>query len=100
MMLQLKNIESCYGAIRAIHDVNMNVNANQVVGIIGANGTGKSTLLRTIAGLILPTKGTIFYDGEDVTNIPSHGMVRKNVILVPYYKLFGQRYAIYWRVYP
>jgi len=83
MVLQLKSIESRYGAIRAIHDVNMNVNENQVVSIIGANGTGKSTLLRTIAGLMLPHKGTIFYDGEDVTNIPSHGMVRKNVILVP-----------------
>ena len=83
MLLQLKNVESCYGAIRAIHEIDMNVNENQVVSIIGANGTGKSTLLRTIAGLILPTKGTIFYDGEDVTTTPSHRMVRKHVILVP-----------------
>lgn len=82
-MLQLKNVESCYGAIRAIHEINMKVDENQVVSIIGANGTGKSTLLRTIAGLILPNKGTIFYDGEDVTNTPSHRMVRKHVILVP-----------------
>ena len=83
MLLQLKNVESCYGAIRAIHEINMNVNENQVVSIIGANGTGKSTLLRTIAGLILPTKGTIIYDGEEVTTAPSHRMVRKHVILVP-----------------
>lgn len=82
-MLRLNNVEACYGAIRAIHDVSIEVQENQVVAIIGANGAGKSTLLRTIAGLMVPTKGQIFFDDEDVTFTPSHEMVRKGVILVP-----------------
>ena len=82
-MLKLKNVESCYGRIRAIHNVNINVEKSQAIGVIGANGAGKSTLLRTIAGLILPTNGEIFFYDEDVTSVPSHGMVRRGVILVP-----------------
>lgn len=82
-MLKLSNVESCYGRIKAIHNVNINVEKRQIIGIIGANGAGKSTLLRTIAGLILPTSGKIFFCKEDVTSVPSHGMVRRGVILVP-----------------
>jgi len=82
-MLRLNNVEAGYGAIKAIHDVSIEVQKNQVVAIVGANGVGKSTLLRTIAGLMIPTLGQIFFDNEDVTFVPYYKRVRKGIVLVP-----------------
>ena len=68
-ILELKNIHSGYGSIKALKDVSLKVYPGEVVAIIGANGAGKSTTLMTICGIVTPEKGEVFYQGESITKM-------------------------------
>jgi branched-chain amino acid transport system ATP-binding protein len=82
-MLKLESIEVSYGAIRAVRDVSIEVPAGEVVAIIGANGAGKSTLLKSIVGLEPVADGRIFFEGKDITSVPSHKRTPLGVALSP-----------------
>jgi len=82
-MLEISNLEVSYGAIRALHGVSLKVPEGSIVTLIGANGAGKSTLLRAISGLVRVGEGTVTYDGEDITNRPSHQIVARGLCHVP-----------------
>jgi branched-chain amino acid transport system ATP-binding protein len=82
-MLEVSDLEVSYGAIRALHGVSLKVPEGSIVTLIGANGAGKTTLLRTISGLVRSTGGTVSYDGEDITNHPSHRIVARGLCHVP-----------------
>ncbi|HWW48260.1 MAG TPA: ABC transporter ATP-binding protein [Xanthobacteraceae bacterium] len=82
-MLRLEGIDAGYGATTILHNVSLEVNAGEVVTIIGANGAGKTTTLRTIAGLLQPTAGRVFFEGEDVTRLQSHDIVERGITLIP-----------------
>jgi branched-chain amino acid transport system ATP-binding protein len=82
-MLEVEGINSYYGNIHALKDVSLHVEQGEVVTIIGANGAGKSTMLKTASGLLKPRTGSIRLAGEDLTRFPAHEIVMKGVIQVP-----------------
>ena len=83
MLLEFKNIVAAYGSITALKNVSFNVEEGQVVSLIGANGAGKTSTMRTITGLLKPSEGQVFFNGEDVTGLPTHKLVEKGISLVP-----------------
>ncbi len=83
MMLEIKDLQVAYGGIQALKGISMEVNQGEICTLIGANGAGKSTTLRAISALEKPKAGSIFYNGEDITNKPSRYMVEKGLIMVP-----------------
>ena len=76
-MLEVQNINSYYGKIHALKDVSISVERGEIVTIIGANGAGKSTMLRTTSGLLKPRSGSIRLEGEDLTRLRPHEIVMK-----------------------
>ena len=83
MMLELQDLTVSYGGIQALKGINLQVGEGEIVTLIGANGAGKSTTLRTISGLEKPQGGKILYNGVDITGKPSKYMVQNGLILVP-----------------
>lgn len=71
-ILEVKNLEVNYGAIKAIKGVSLHVNQGEIVTIIGGNGAGKSTLMKTISGLEPAASGEVYFEGQNVTNMPGH----------------------------
>lgn len=82
-MLDINDINVYYGAIHAIKGVSLNVNEGEIVTLIGANGAGKSTTLRTISGLLKPKTGTIKFLDKDIAGMPAHKIVREGISQVP-----------------
>jgi len=82
-LLDIKDLWVSYGAIRALHGISFHVDEGEVVTLIGANGAGKSTTLRTISGLLPVDRGQIIYEGEDITYAEASVIVRKGIIQVP-----------------
>jgi branched-chain amino acid transport system ATP-binding protein len=82
-MLEVENVNTYYGQIHALKDVSITVDKGEIVTIIGANGAGKSTMLKTTSGLLRPRRGKITLEGEDITGIKAHEIVMKGVIQVP-----------------
>jgi branched-chain amino acid transport system ATP-binding protein len=82
-MLSVSGLCASYGAIRAVTDLSFAVGAKSMVAILGANGAGKSTTLRSIAGLHRPVRGSIKLDGEEISTLPVHRVVRRGLALVP-----------------
>jgi branched-chain amino acid transport system ATP-binding protein len=83
MSLILENISVSYGAIRAIQDISFEVKKGQIVTLIGANGAGKTTTLRAISGLVKPISGRVVFDGQDLTKLKAHEIVRKRISHAP-----------------
>lgn len=82
-MLEISNIDVYYGAIHAIKGLSLQVKAGEIVTLIGANGAGKSTTLRTISGLLKPKSGDINYMGRSITNLPVQEIVKLGLSHVP-----------------
>jgi branched-chain amino acid transport system ATP-binding protein len=82
-MLKLKSIESYYGKIQALKGISLEVPAGEIVAILGANGAGKSTTLRTISGLIQPARGEIVFEGSAIHRMSPHKIVRTGISQVP-----------------
>ena len=82
-MLRLQEVHAHYGAIHALKGINLEVEEGQIVTLIGANGAGKSSTLMAISGIIRPTSGRIIFEGEDLTHLPSHAIVRRGISQVP-----------------
>ena len=82
-ILEIDNLETHYGKIHALRGISLSVETGRIVTLLGANGAGKSTTLRSISGLIRATSGTIRYMGEDITRTPAHDIVKKRLIHVP-----------------
>jgi branched-chain amino acid transport system ATP-binding protein len=82
-MLTLKNLSCRYGAVRALEDVDLHVNAGEVVTLIGANGAGKSTTLKAIAGLVHPVAGDILFEGRSIARGHAHKIAGMGLSLVP-----------------
>ena len=82
-MLEIKDLEVYYGMIQAIKGISFEVNQGEVIALIGANGAGKTTILHTISGLIAPKKGSITFEGQEITKIPAHKIVENGLAQVP-----------------
>ena len=82
-MLELRDIDVFYGEVQALRGVSLSVEAGQIVTLIGANGAGKSTTLRTISGLLRPSRGTIRFDGRELNGTEPHDITQSGLIHVP-----------------
>jgi len=82
-LLSLTNVESAYGPIKAIRGISLNVRRGQIATVLGSNGAGKSTILKTISGIIDPRKGTVSFKGEDITAHDPAQIVRRGLVQVP-----------------
>ena len=82
-MLELKGVNVYYGAIHAVKDISLTVNQGEIVTLIGANGAGKSTTLRTISGLLRPKSGSISFEGKEIAGVKAHEIVRQGISQVP-----------------
>lgn len=82
-MLELDNIHTYYGNIHALKGISLTVDQGEIVTLIGANGAGKSTTLRTITGLLRPRQGSIKLNGEDLSKYKAHNIVYKGIAMVP-----------------
>lgn len=82
-VLELRNIHVAYGAIRAVQGICLELHEGELVSLIGANGAGKSTVLKTIAGLLQASQGEILYRGKPLAQIPPHQRIARGLALVP-----------------
>ena len=82
-MLEMENVHAYYGNIHALKDLSLQIDRGEIVTLIGANGAGKSTTLRTLSGLLKPRRGAIRLEGEDLMRYKPHQIVEKGVVQVP-----------------
>ncbi len=82
-LLELKNVDVHYGRIQAIHQMSFSVEEGEIVSLIGANGAGKSTTMKTISGILNPSSGSILFEGEDITKMKAHIRVVKGISQAP-----------------
>jgi branched-chain amino acid transport system ATP-binding protein len=82
-LLELKNVHSYYGNIHALKGISLTVDTGEIVTLIGSNGAGKSTTLRTISGLLPPREGEILLEGQRIDKVPAHKVVDRGVLQAP-----------------
>jgi branched-chain amino acid transport system ATP-binding protein len=82
-LLQTRSLAAGYGDFQALFGINVEVGAGEIVALIGANGAGKSTFLKTVAGLLRPTAGQVLYKGAPIAGMPAASIVGKGIALVP-----------------
>ena len=82
-MLEVKGLQVYYGVIQALKDISFEVNQGEVIALIGANGAGKTTTLHTLTGLLPAKKGSIVFEGKDITKMPAHKIVEMGIAHVP-----------------
>ncbi|MCQ4923117.1 ABC transporter ATP-binding protein [Tissierella carlieri] len=82
-MLTIKNLHVSYGGIKALRGINISIEENKIVTLIGANGAGKSSTLRAIMNLVKKEDGKVEYDGDDLTNLKTMDIVKKGIALSP-----------------
>jgi branched-chain amino acid transport system ATP-binding protein len=82
-LLALANVESAYGPIRAVRGVSLTVRRGEIATVLGSNGAGKSTILKTICGVLAPTRGSVFFKGDDITARDPADIVRRGLVHVP-----------------
>src|SRR5512136_2519092 len=83
MLLEVKDMAVSYGAIKALQGISFNVDEGEIVTLIGANGAGKSTTLKTISGLLRPKSGSVRYKGDELTSVAAERIVSRGVVHVP-----------------
>ena len=83
LILELNDVHTYYGAIHALKGISLEVHRGEIVTLLGANGAGKSTTLRSINGLQRPRQGSIRFNGQDITEIPAHEIVRRGIAQSP-----------------
>jgi branched-chain amino acid transport system ATP-binding protein len=82
-LLEIKKVTACYGRIPVLHDVSIDIQLGEIVALIGANGAGKTTTMMTILGRPRASEGRIVFDGEDITELPTHTIARLRIAQSP-----------------
>ena len=82
-MLELRDVSTHYGAICAVNGVSLQVQRGEIVSLIGSNGAGKTTLIMTLCGNPRASSGSIWFEGEEITNLPTHQTMRKGIAISP-----------------
>ena len=79
-LLRIENLQVYYGPIHAVKNVSFHLEQGEILSLIGANGAGKSTILKTISGIQPPKSGSVYFEGTDITHMPPHKIVRKGLV--------------------
>jgi len=82
-LLKVEGLQVAYGGIQAVKGIDLEIRSGELVALIGANGAGKTTSLKTLCGLLRPAAGHITYAGEDISHLPAHGFAERGLVLVP-----------------
>ncbi|MDK2373377.1 MAG: ABC transporter ATP-binding protein [Candidatus Korarchaeota archaeon] len=82
-MLEIRGLNAGYGEVQVLWDVSLRVNRGEIVSLIGANGAGKTTTLKSVMGIVRPFSGEIEFNGEGITGLPTHRIVKMGLSLVP-----------------
>jgi branched-chain amino acid transport system ATP-binding protein len=82
-LLEIKNINCYYGDVQVVYDVSLHINEGEIISLIGGNGAGKSTMIRTISGLMKPRSGEILFEGQPIHTLRPEKIVEKGIIQVP-----------------
>jgi branched-chain amino acid transport system ATP-binding protein len=82
-LLRLEGVDAYYGDLQALYDVSLEVEQGRVFALVGANAAGKSTTLRVISGLVVPRRGRVVLDDQDLTHVPAHQRVDRGIVQVP-----------------
>ena len=82
-LLQVEHLDAFYGQVQALYDMNISVDSGQIVALLGSNGAGKSTTLKTLSGLIRKTRGTVKFMGKDILRLEPHQIVDRGIVHVP-----------------
>jgi len=93
-MLELHDVNCHYGKVHVLRGVSLRVDEGEIVSVVGPNAAGKTTTLRTIAGLKPPSSGTVRYLGEDITALAAFGRVRRGLVLVPEGRQIFPRFSV------
>lgn len=93
-ILKVTDMYAGYGGVPVLHGISLEVCEGELVAIVGANGAGKTTTMRTIAGLMRPTRGSVEFYEEDVTGLPAHVMVKKGLTYVPEGRRLFQKLSV------
>ncbi len=94
-LLEIKDLEVFYGMIQAIKGISFEVNEGEIVTLIGANGAGKTTTMQSIMGLVPIKRGTVTYNGQDITKVPGHKIVHLGMTQVPEGRRIFQELTVY-----
>ena len=78
-MLKIKSISKHFGGVKALNDLNLEVEEGEIFGVIGPNGSGKSTLINVICGVFLPSKGDVIFEGQILSENPIHQRLKKGI---------------------
>lgn len=82
-LLEIQDLSSGYGGVQILWDVSLELEAGKLTALVGSNGVGKTTLLRAVVGLLKPWRGSVTFDGRDVTRVSPHAKAAQGVVLVP-----------------
>jgi branched-chain amino acid transport system ATP-binding protein len=82
-MLEIRNIDVCYGDVQVVWDVSFSVQSGEIAALIGANGAGKSTILKTISGIVKPSGGKIIFDGKEINQMEPYDLIETGLAHVP-----------------
>jgi len=93
-LLELRDVEACYGNIRVLKGISLSVPAGAVVTLIGANGAGKTAALRAVAGVVKPRSGKILLEGRDIAGLPPHVITRMGISMIPEGRAIFQRMSV------
>ena len=94
-LLEVKDLEVSYGLIKAVKGVSFSVEQGEIVALIGANGAGKTTIMHAINGLISKSRGSVSFDGKDITSTPAHKLVGLGMAQVPEGRRIFQELTVY-----
>jgi branched-chain amino acid transport system ATP-binding protein len=83
VLLEIKDLSAEYGPVKALQGINLTVNRGEVIVLLGANGAGKSTLLNAVLGIGPPKRGYVFFNGDDITTMPTNRIVASGICLLP-----------------
>ncbi|MCC7426870.1 MAG: ABC transporter ATP-binding protein [Alphaproteobacteria bacterium] len=92
--LEVSGLGCAYRGVRAVSDVSLTVGTGEIVALLGANGAGKTTSVKAIAGALRPESGRVIWNGEDVTGMPAHRVVARGITLVPEGRLVFQHLTV------
>jgi branched-chain amino acid transport system ATP-binding protein len=83
MLLSLQGVVAGYGATSVLNDIDLDLDTCELISLVGANGAGKSTIVKAISGLVRPTAGSIFLDGEDIVDLTTAERISRGIVHIP-----------------